>query len=62
VNQKSFGEDTLIYLTSQYFSLDLANQDLKIILTLTRIDKKKFVFPTITAKYLDDNTPPFFKV
>ncbi len=56
------GEDTLIYLSSQYFEVDLADQELQIILTFTRTDNKAYVFPKITAKYFDDNTSPFFKV
>ena len=44
------GEDTLIYLSSQYFEVDLADQELQIILTFTRNDNQAYVFPKITAK------------
>jgi len=48
-------------LNTFYIKDDLANKNLKILLTYTLKNKDVIVFPVITATYLP-NTPPFFEV
>ena len=62
LSQETSGNDILIYITSLYFENDLANKKFQIILTFTQSSNKSYTFPIITATYLNDNTPPFFKV
>jgi hypothetical protein len=62
LNQETSGEDVLIYITSLYFEKDLADKSLQIILKFTKFSNISYTFPTITAVYLNDNTPPFFRV
>ncbi len=62
LNQETSGEDVLIYITSLYFEKDLADKSLQIIIKFTQTSNTTYIFPTITAIYLNDNTPPFFRV
>ncbi len=62
LNQEKSGEDVLIYITSLYFEKDFADKSLQIIIKFTQTSNMTYIFPTITAIYLNDNTPPFFRV